>query len=60
VTLGSMADKAHLAQVSPGIDEEASKVRAVEIAGSHIGDAPVLPDLLRQIPEKEDSRRPLW
>ena len=32
-----------------GIDEE-TLVRAVEITGSHIGDAPVLPDLLGQIP----------
>lgn len=33
-----------------GIDEETLEVRAVEITGSHIGDAPVLPDLLGQIP----------
>ena len=32
------------------IDEETMEVRAVEITGSHIGDAPVLPDLLNQIP----------
>ena len=37
-----------------GIDEETLEVRAVEITGSHIGDAPVLPDLLRQIPEEQD------
>jgi hypothetical protein len=37
-----------------GIDEETLEVRAVEITGSHIGDAPVLPDLLRQIPEDQD------
>src|SRR6056297_2854382 len=36
-----------------GIDEETLDVRAVEIIGSHIGDAPVLADLLRQIPENE-------
>ena len=29
-----------------GIDEQALEIRAVEIIGSHIGDAPVLPDLL--------------
>ena len=29
-----------------GIDEETLEIRAVEITGSHIGDAPVLPDLL--------------
>ena len=36
-----------------GIDEETLEVRAVEITGSHIGDAPVLPDLLNQIPEHQ-------
>ena len=36
-----------------GIDEETLEVRAVEITGSHIGDAPVLPDLLGQIPADE-------
>ena len=36
-----------------GIDEETLEVRAVEITGSHIGDAPVLPDLLKQIPAHE-------
>ena len=37
-----------------GIDEETLEVRAVEITGSHIGDAPVLPDLLSQIPAGEE------
>ena len=36
------------------IDEETLEVRAVEITGSHIGDAPVLPDLLSQIPQDQD------
>jgi hypothetical protein len=36
-----------------GIDEETLEVRAVEITGSNIGDAPVLPDLLDQIPADE-------
>tara|TARA_R110000782_G_scaffold247969_1_gene334841 strand:+ start:155 stop:1087 length:933 start_codon:yes stop_codon:yes gene_type:complete len=36
-----------------GIDEQTLEVRAVEITGSHIGDAPVLPDLLNQIPADE-------
>jgi hypothetical protein len=36
-----------------GIDEETQEVRAVEITGSHIGDAPVLPDLLGQIAADE-------
>lgn len=38
-----------------GIDEETLEVRAVEITGSHIGDAPVLPDLLSQIPVMKRS-----
>ena len=37
-----------------GIDEETLEIRAVEITGSHIGDAPVLPDLLDQIPEGQE------
>ncbi len=36
-----------------GIDKETLEVRAVEITGNHIGDAPVLPDLLDQIPACE-------
>jgi hypothetical protein len=36
-----------------GIDEETLAVRAVEVTGSHIGEAPLLPDLLDQIPEDE-------
>jgi hypothetical protein len=30
------------------------EVRAVEITGSHVGDAPVLPDLLGQIPAEQE------
>lgn len=37
-----------------GIDEETLGIRAVEITGSHIGDAPILPDLLDQIPEGQE------
>ncbi len=37
-----------------GIDEETLEVRAGEITGSNIGDAPVLPELLDQIPSDED------
>ena len=37
-----------------GIDEETLEIRSVEITGSHIGDAPVLPDLLSQIPEDQE------
>jgi len=37
-----------------GIDEETLEVRAVEVTGSNIGDAPILPDLLEQIPADEE------
>ncbi len=37
-----------------GIDVETHEVRAVEITKSHIGDAPILPDLLSQIPAGEE------
>lgn len=40
-------------KVHLGIDEATLEVRAVEITGSHVGDAPMLPDLLDQIPEDE-------
>ena len=40
-------------KVHLGIDEATMEVRAVEVTGSHVGDAPVLPDLLSQIPEGE-------
>ena len=37
-----------------GIDEQTLEIRAVEITGNHIGDAPVLPDLLSQIPPDQE------
>lgn len=36
-----------------GIDEETLEVRAVEVTGSHVGDAPMLPELLDQISPDE-------
>nr|WP_241649167.1 transposase [Sinirhodobacter populi] len=36
-----------------GIDAETLEVRAVEMTSNRIGDAPVLPDLLGQIPAEE-------
>lgn len=30
------------------------EIRAVEVTGSHIGDAPILPDLLDQIPQDQE------
>ncbi len=41
--------KVHLA-----VDESTLEVRAVEITGSGVGDAPVLPDLLGQVPAGEE------
>jgi hypothetical protein len=37
-----------------GIDEETLEIRAVEVTSSSIGDAPMLPDLLNQIPPDEE------
>ena len=44
---------AGLAQDPPWIEEETLEIRAVEITGSHVGDAPILPDLLAQISEDQ-------
>ena len=41
-------------KVHLGIDEETLEVRAVEVTGSDIGDAPMLPELLAQIPADQD------
>jgi Transposase DDE domain len=41
--------KIHLA-----IDEQTLEVRAVEVTGSNVGDAPMLPELLGQIPDVEE------
>jgi hypothetical protein len=37
-----------------GIDEETLEIRAIEVTSSRIGDAPMLPDLLEQIPSDEE------
>lgn len=37
-----------------GIDEETLEVRAVEVTTSNIGDAPMLPELLKQVPSDQD------
>ena len=41
-------------KVHIGFDEETLEVRAVEITGSYIGDAPTLPELLGEIPAGEE------
>ena len=40
-------------KVHLGIDAETLEVRAIEITGSRIGDGPMLPELLAQIPAEE-------
>ena len=37
-----------------GVDEETLEVRAVEVITGNIGDAPMLPELLNQIPSDQD------
>ena len=37
-------------KVHLGIDAETLEIRAIEVTGSRVGDAPMLPDLLDQIP----------
>ena len=37
-----------------GVDEEMLEVRAVEVTSGNIGDAPMLPELLNQIPNDQD------
>ncbi len=37
-----------------GVDEETLEMRTIEVTSSSIGDAPMLPDLLCQIPPYED------
>ena len=37
-----------------GIDEQALEIRAIEVTSSRIGDAPILPDLLNQIPPDQE------
>lgn len=40
----------HLAQIHIGVDEDTLEVRGVSSATGNVGDAPVLPELLNQIP----------
>ena len=40
-----------------GIDEETLEVRAVEVTSSNVGDAPMLPELLDQIPPVQEIVR---
>ena len=40
-------------KVHLGIDAETLEIRAIEVTGSRVGDAPLLPDLLDQIPDDQ-------
>lgn len=37
-----------------GIDEQTLEIRAIEVTGSSVGDAPMLPELLNQIPPDQE------
>lgn len=39
-----------------GVDEKALEIRAIEVTGSHIGEAPILPERLDQLPANEEIR----
>ena len=50
----SIARQANVPFAERGIDEETLEIRAIEVTGSNVGDAPMLPDLLGQIgPDQE-------
>ena len=42
------------ASFTVGMDEETLEIRAVGVTTSNVGDAPMLPDLLEQIPPDQD------
>ena len=47
--------KRHLwREIHIGIDEQTLEIRAIEITSSSIGDAPILPDLLNQLPPEQE------
>ena len=41
-------------EIHIGIDEQTPEIRAIEVTSSSIGDAPMLPDLLNQIPPDQE------
>ena len=53
LSLGPVARQGSWRKVHLAVDEATLEVRAVEITGSGVGDAPMLPGLLSQIPEGE-------
>ena len=53
-SLGPVARHGSRRKIHRGIGGETLEIRAVEITGGHVGDAPVLPDLPGQIPAEEE------
>jgi Transposase DDE domain len=49
-----IARQANVTFAEKGIDEETLEIRAIEVTSSSIGDAPMLPDLLKQIPPDQE------
>ncbi len=43
-----------LRRVHIGVDEKTLDVRMIEVIGRKVGDAPMLPELLNQIPSVQD------
>jgi hypothetical protein len=41
-----------LRKIHIGVDEQALEIRAIEVTGSYVRDAPMLPELLDQIPRR--------
>ena len=50
----SIARQVNVPFAERGVDEETLEIRAIEVTGSNIGDAPMLPDLLGQIAPDQD------
>ena len=42
-----------------GVDADTLEIRAIEVTGSRVGDAPVLPELLNQIPTDQPTDQPI-
>ena len=54
LSLGPVARQGSWRKIHIGVDEQTLEIRAIEITGSNVGDAPMLPELLKQIPAEVD------
>jgi Transposase DDE domain len=54
IVLGPMPDNGPRRKIHLGIDEQTLEIRAVKITSSDVGDAPMLPELLSQIPPDQE------